>query len=102
MQIIRFLPGDNKILYGADNQKMPALARMIEGNIFGNYKITVEEAPIVKLLAPLVPVNILALGINYQKHGVETAMSYPDQPIMFLKATNSIVEHECPIILPAA
>jgi 2-keto-4-pentenoate hydratase/2-oxohepta-3-ene-1,7-dioic acid hydratase in catechol pathway len=102
MKIIRFLSGDKKILYGAYNQDMPAVARIIEGNIFGDYKITSKDAQIVKLLAPLVPVNILALGINYKKHGDETAMSYPEQPILFLKATTSIVGHEGPIILPVA
>ena len=102
MKIIRFLSGDKKILYGAYNQDVPAVARIIEGNIFDDYKITSKDAQIVKLLAPLVPVNILALGINYKKHGDETAMSYPEQPILFLKATSSIVGQEGPIVLPAA
>jgi 2-keto-4-pentenoate hydratase/2-oxohepta-3-ene-1,7-dioic acid hydratase in catechol pathway len=100
MKIIRFLSANKEILYGAYNQETPAVARIIEGDIFGDYKVTVKEALIVKLLAPLVPVNVLALGINYKKHGDETAMSYPDQPILFLKATTSIVGHEEPIILP--
>ena len=78
------------------------MARLIEGNIFGDYKITTREARIFKLLAPLVSVNILALGINYKKHGDETAMSSPEQPILFLKAATSIVGHERPIALPAA
>ena len=102
MKIIRFLSGDKKILYGAYNQKTPAIAKIIEGNICGDYKITSRDAKIVKLLAPLVPVNIFALGINYKKHGDETAMSYPEQPILFLKATTSIVGQHGPIILPAA
>jgi len=28
------------------------------------------------------------LGVNYKKHGDETGMSYPDQPVLFLKATS--------------
>ena len=102
MKIIRFLSGDKKILYGAYNQDMPAVARIIAGNIFGDYKITSQDAQIVKLLAPLVPVNILALGINYKEHGKETGLSYPEQPVLFLKATTSIVGQEAPIVLPAA
>jgi 2-keto-4-pentenoate hydratase/2-oxohepta-3-ene-1,7-dioic acid hydratase in catechol pathway len=101
MKIVRFLSGDKKILYGTYNQDVPAVARIIEGNILGDYKITSQDAQIGKLLAPLVPVNILALGINYKKHGDETAMSYPEQPILFLKATSSIVGQEGPIVLPA-
>ena len=102
MKIVRFLSGDKKILYGAYNQDVPAVARIIEGNILGDYKITSQDAQIGKLLAPLVPVNILALGINYKKHGDETAMSHPEQPILFLKTTSSIVGQEVPIVLPAA
>jgi 2-keto-4-pentenoate hydratase/2-oxohepta-3-ene-1,7-dioic acid hydratase in catechol pathway len=102
MKIIRFLSSDKKILYGYYNQEQPAVAKIIEGDIFGDHKITSREEKITKLLAPLVPVNILALGINYKKHGDETAMSYPEQPILFIKATSSIVGHNSPIILPAA
>ena len=102
MKIIRFVSGKQKVLSGVYNPKQPDAAKIIEGNIFGDCKITSKEAEIKKLLPPIIPVNILALGINYKKHGDETAMSYPDQPILFLKATNSIVGHDGPIILPAA
>lgn len=100
MKIIRFLSGEMG-QYGLFNPDNPNKARIIEGDIFANYKITSHIVPITKLVAPLAPVNILALGINYKKHGDETAMSYPDQPILFLKATTSVVGHEDNIILPA-
>jgi 2-keto-4-pentenoate hydratase/2-oxohepta-3-ene-1,7-dioic acid hydratase in catechol pathway len=102
MKIIRFLSGDKKILCGAYNQDKPDTAPVIEGDIFGDYRLTGKEAQIVKLLAPLTPANILALGINYKKHGDETSMSLPDQPLLFLKATTSITGHKAPIVLPAA
>ncbi len=102
MKIIRFISGAKKVLYGVYNPKQPDLAKIIEGDIFGDYKITSKKAEIRKLLPPITPVNILALGINYKKHGDETTMSYPDQPILFLKATTSIVGQDGPIILPAA
>ena len=102
MKIIRFLSGDKKILCGAYNQEQHGVAKIIEGDIFGDHKITTHEEKITKLLPPLVPVNILALGINYKKHGDETAMSYPDQPILFIKATTSVTSHNSPIVLPAA
>ncbi|MGD0022673.1 MAG: fumarylacetoacetate hydrolase family protein [Smithellaceae bacterium] len=102
MKIIRFVSGRKKVLFGVYNPKHPTFAKIIEGDILGSYKITSKEAEIKKLLPPIIPVNILALGINYKKHGDETAMSYPDQPILFLKATTSIVGHDGPIILPAA
>lgn len=102
MKIIRFVSGKQKVLYGVYDPKHPDSAKIIEGDILGDYKIISKEAEVKKLLPPIIPVNILALGINYKKHGDETAMSYPDQPILFLKATTSIVGHEGPIVLPAA
>jgi 2-keto-4-pentenoate hydratase/2-oxohepta-3-ene-1,7-dioic acid hydratase (catechol pathway) len=102
MKIIRFVSGKQKVLYGVYNPEHPNCAKIIEGNIFGTYKITSQEIQIKKLLAPIIPINILALGINYKKHGDETAISYPEQPVLFLKATTSITGHEGPIILPAA
>jgi len=102
MKIIRFVSGKQEVLHGVYNPKQSDSAKIIEGDILGTYKITPKEAEVKKLLPPIIPVNILALGINYKKHGDETAMSYPDQPILFLKATTSIVGHEGPIVLPAA
>jgi len=102
MKIIRFVSKKQKVLYGVYDPKHPDSAKIIEGNVLGTHKITSKEAEVKKLLPPIIPVNILALGINYKKHGDETAMSYPDQPILFLKATTSIVGHDGPIVLPAA
>jgi len=102
MKIIRFVSKEQKILYGAYSPDHPDLAKIIEGDIFSTFKITSKEIQIKKLLAPVSPVNILAVGINYKKHGDETAIAYPEQPMLFLKATTSIIGHEGPIILPAA
>ncbi|MEN6622217.1 MAG: fumarylacetoacetate hydrolase family protein [Smithella sp.] len=102
MKIIRFLTENETTTFGVYSKKSPDKARLIEGNVFGDFKVTVGKAKIEQVLAPLAPVNILALGINYKKHGDETAMSSPEQPTLFLKATTSIIGHQGSIILPAA
>jgi len=102
MKIIRFISDEDRILYGEYLPEHSGMARIIEIDNSGSHKSFVKEAKIKTLLSPVVPVNILALGINYKKHGDETAMSYPDQPILFIKATSSITGPESPIILPAA
>jgi 2-keto-4-pentenoate hydratase/2-oxohepta-3-ene-1,7-dioic acid hydratase in catechol pathway len=102
MKIIRFVSKEQKVLCGAYSPDQPDSAKIIEGNILSTFKLTSREVQIKKLLAPVIPINILALGINYKKHGDETALSYPEQPVLFLKATTSIAGHEEPIILPAA
>jgi len=102
MKIVRFLSENKEVLTGVYETDRPGVAKIIEGDILGSYKITEREEKIGQLLSPLVPVNILALGINYQKHGEETAMSVPSQPVLFIKATGSVVGQDSPVILPAA
>jgi 2-keto-4-pentenoate hydratase/2-oxohepta-3-ene-1,7-dioic acid hydratase in catechol pathway len=102
MKFIRFVSENQDIFYGVYSSDRPASAKIVEGNIFDSYKITAREVKIRQLLPPVLPVNILALGINYKKHGDETEMSYPEQPILFIKATSSLTGHESSIILPAA
>lgn len=101
MKIIRFLSDKNQILTGVYDAERPGWAKVLAGDIADSWRITSQEAQIRQFLAPLVPVNILALGINYQKHGDETDMNSPDLPVMFLKATSSVIGHEDSIVLPA-
>jgi 2-keto-4-pentenoate hydratase/2-oxohepta-3-ene-1,7-dioic acid hydratase in catechol pathway len=102
MKIIRFETEDHGVAYGAFDPGEPGGAYSIDGDIFGDYKVSGKKVAVRRVLAPLAPVNILALGINYKKHGEETAISAPDQPVLFLKATTSVIGPGDPIVLPAA
>ncbi len=102
MKIIRFLSAGGSVLWGVPDPDRPGAAKIIEGNLFEMFKVLSRSAKIKSLLPPLVPVNILALGINYKKHGDETALSVPSQPVLFIKATSSLTGHQNPIFLPAA
>jgi len=98
MRIVRFQK-DNNVFYGVLKEEE---IRLIKGDIFnefivGSSKIRREE---VKLLAPVVPPNIIAIGLNYKKHAEESGKSYPVQPVIFLKATSSVIGPEDNIILP--
>lgn len=102
MKIIRFLSERNEVFTGIYDSTSPDAAKVIEGDILGSFKITAREEKIGQWLSPLVPLNVLALGINYQKHGEETAMSVPSRPVLFIKATSSVAGQDGPVILPAA
>ncbi len=54
----------------------------------------------VKLLAPVCPPNVIALGLNYRQHATESQMKLPERPLMFLKATTSVIGPEDAIVLP--
>jgi 2-keto-4-pentenoate hydratase/2-oxohepta-3-ene-1,7-dioic acid hydratase in catechol pathway len=102
MKIIRFLTEHQGILYGQYDPDQPDYACIIEGDIFQDFHVTPKKVKIKKLLCPIQSSNILALGLNYRRHAQETKMDVPDYPIVFMKATSSVIGHEEPILLPAA
>jgi len=54
----------------------------------------------VKMLAPCLPSKIVCLGLNYQSHIIETKMSKPENPLLFLKPSTAIINPEDYIIRP--
>jgi len=102
MKIIRFLSQSGEKLYGVFDSEMPDEAKVIDGDIFGDIEISERVERIEKLLPPISPPNIIALGLNYGRHADETGVEYPEMPVMFLKATSSVIGHDAPILLPAA
>ncbi|MDI6776088.1 MAG: fumarylacetoacetate hydrolase family protein [Syntrophales bacterium] len=102
MKLIRFLSEDDQVLCGLYEPELSGKARIIRGGLFGDFDVTPESARIKHLLSPLLPCNILALGLNYRKHADETKTSYPAIPVIFMKATTSVIGHMAPILLPMA
>lgn len=54
---------------------------------------TYERIPLdkVKLLAPLIPGKIIAIGRNYAEHAAETGSALPERPIIFAKFPSSVI-----------
>lgn len=102
MKIIRFLSNDETIMYGVFDPVRPDAAVVIDGDIFGDYTVTGSSKEIKKILPPVSPPNVFALGFSYGKHAEETDVKYPEIPVVFLKATSSIIGPGDPIILPKA
>jgi 2-keto-4-pentenoate hydratase/2-oxohepta-3-ene-1,7-dioic acid hydratase in catechol pathway len=100
MKIIRFLTEKNKIIYGAYDPASFGQAHVIQGDVLGNFKVSSRSEKIKHILAPIVPANILALGLNYRRHADETKISYPEMPVLFIKATSSVIGPDEPILLP--
>jgi 2-keto-4-pentenoate hydratase/2-oxohepta-3-ene-1,7-dioic acid hydratase in catechol pathway len=75
-------------------------ARAIAGDILGEFKVTANVVQPGKLLAPLVPVSILAIGLNYKKHAEEGGKGVPAQPMLFMKSLNSLQNPGDPIEIP--
>ena len=87
MQIVRFLSG-GQTYHG--KRIDDASAFQIEGNLFDNYRVTERKLKIDKLLAPLIPQDILCIGLNYREHAKESNSAIPENPMLFIKASNTL------------
>ncbi len=54
-----------------------------------------------RLLAPVVPRQVILIAMNYAAHAAETGMAPPDAPAILCKTANAISAPDAPIVLPA-
>jgi 2-keto-4-pentenoate hydratase/2-oxohepta-3-ene-1,7-dioic acid hydratase in catechol pathway len=52
------------------------------------------------ILAPVRPSKIVCVGLNYRKHAAEVNKPLPDEPLLFIKPSTSVLDPEAPIKLP--
>lgn len=99
MRLIRFVDEQGRVQYG---QSVDAEhARPISGNVFGEHAVGKELVKITRRLAPCEPPNIIAIGRNYRDHAKEMASTADEmEPLIFLKATTSIIGPDDAIELP--
>ncbi len=72
------------------------------GDLFSEHSFdqALPEEADVQILAPVVPVNIIAIGLNYRRHARESKMELPSRPLIFLKASSSVIGPDQAIIIP--
>ncbi len=87
MRIARFL-SNNNVYTGQLLDDKTALR--LDGDLFGPHRITDEKLPIHKLLAPVLPTDILCIGLNYREHAAESGSTIPKNPMLFIKASNTL------------
>jgi 2-keto-4-pentenoate hydratase/2-oxohepta-3-ene-1,7-dioic acid hydratase in catechol pathway len=54
----------------------------------------------VKLLSPCLPSKVVAVGLNYRDHAEEMGLAIPEEPILFLKPSTSVIGPGDMIVLP--
>ena len=74
----------------------------ISGHPFGDVQFTGERHPLsqVRLLAPMLPSKVVAIGRNYAEHARELGNEIPDEPLIFIKPSTSVIGHGEPIAYP--
>ena len=78
----------------------PPFVHFVRGGSFGRLERTGERAPLaeVRLLAPVRPTKVVAIGINYRSHAGDRPV--PEGPEPFLKAPSSVIGPGEAIVLP--
>ncbi len=68
----------------------------------GEVKLTGDRYPLadVRLLAPVLPSKVVAIGKNYLEHARETGSEPPAEPLIFLKPSTAVVGPGDAIVRP--
>ena len=98
MKIIRYQDKQGQIGYAA--QQHDGLALKLEGDIYNSPLQTQEKTDVAKILAPVVPTDIICIGLNYRRHAQETGAKTPEYPIVFWKGVNTLQHPGDPIEIP--
>lgn len=77
---------------------------VIEGDVIlpggANPALREERLSNVRLLAPCSPSKIVAVGLNYRDHAEELNMKLPEEPLLFLKPSSSVIGPGDTVIMP--
>jgi 2-keto-4-pentenoate hydratase/2-oxohepta-3-ene-1,7-dioic acid hydratase in catechol pathway len=100
MKIVRVDTEVDDITYGAVE---PEGIRLHRGTPFVAWEPTetIVAWDRARLLAPVIPTKIVAVGKNYVDHAVEMGAEVPPSPIIFLKPPTTVIGPLQPIRLPA-
>jgi 2-keto-4-pentenoate hydratase/2-oxohepta-3-ene-1,7-dioic acid hydratase in catechol pathway len=98
MKIIRYREGE-AVKWGVVEEDR---VREIDGDPFGDFHLSSGAKKIaeVKLLSPCLPSKIVALGLNYRDHAEEVKMKLPEEPLLFIKPSTSVIGPGEAIIYP--
>ena len=74
---------------------------LLEGDPFGQHSAGARVGgPQPRVLAPVVPSKIIAVGLNYKGHAAEMNKPLPDEPLIFLKPSTSVIGTGASIVIP--
>jgi 2-keto-4-pentenoate hydratase/2-oxohepta-3-ene-1,7-dioic acid hydratase in catechol pathway len=102
MRIVRYRDRAGQAHYGCEEggPSGRAIVRRIEGDVFGEHRVTGETADVARLLAPVEAKVFFCIGLNYRRHAEETKAKIPEYPILFMKGPNAAQDPGAPIVIP--
>jgi 2-keto-4-pentenoate hydratase/2-oxohepta-3-ene-1,7-dioic acid hydratase in catechol pathway len=100
MKIVRYA-FEGKVRYGVADPAAGTVEE-IAGKPFHGIRRTgvARRLDEVRLLAPVAPGKIVAVGLNYKDHAKEVGMVIPEEPLLFLKAPSAVAGPGGEIVYP--
>lgn len=99
MHIARIADGAGSILHASPTGD-PAVFAELRGSWETGFTPTGREIRGGRLLAPLEPSAVYAIGLNYRDHAAETGAPVPEYPVVFMKNIRAVIGPDEPIRLP--
>ncbi|MEU0127392.1 MULTISPECIES: fumarylacetoacetate hydrolase family protein [unclassified Streptomyces] len=94
MRIARFSI-DGNVAFGAVEGDSPdsLVLDIIKGIPYADFELSGTKVPLkkVRLLPPVLPNKVVAIGRNYAEHAAEMGNEVPDVPVAFFKPTTSVI-----------
>ncbi len=74
----------------------------LKGDVFGSPSFEKKPTPAkgLKLLTPVAPSKVIAVGLNYADHARESGKELPREPLFWLKAPTSLIPDGAKIEIP--
>lgn len=88
MKIIRYIDASGRTGLGCEQDD--GSVRRLAGDLYSAHEVTAERVQVRQLLAPVVPAQILCIGLNYRQHAVGSGAKVPERPILFVKGINTL------------
>ena len=100
MRIARYESG-GRVRYGLADPESGTI-RDIAGDPFVRVEPGADTRRLdaVRLLSPVAPGKIVAVGLNYRDHARELGMEIPEEPLLFLKAPSAVIGPGGEIVYP--
>ena len=102
MRIARY-EFDGHARYGMVDAEIGNVREIAAGDPFDRLEPTgvARRLQEVRLLAPVVPGKIVAVGLNYRDHAREMGKKIPEEPLLFLKAASALNDPGGEIVYPS-
>ncbi len=99
MKIVRYRQDDREQSGASENGSIRPLDGSLEAltPVRGAPAVSADK---VRLLAPVIPSKIVAVGLNYSDHAKEAGLELPKEPMLFIKPPSAVIGPGDEIVYP--